>query len=76
MCKMAKTKTLTIELTSAEYGELLAKLANELEIYDDEASDELLNVFITLAREDLFKNYYETILIKKWKEKLFTYVPK
>ncbi len=75
MCKMTKRKMLSIELSSEEYGELLAKLANELEIYDDEASDWLKSAYISLIRADLFNDYYETTLIKKWKERLFDHIP-
>ncbi|MDP3586434.1 MAG: hypothetical protein Q8R58_00095 [Sulfuricurvum sp.] len=72
---MTKRKMLSIELSSEEYGELLAKLANELEIYDDEASDWLKSAYISLIRADLFNDYYETTLIKKWKERLFDHIP-
>lgn len=72
---MTKRKMLSIELSSEEYGELLAKLANELEIYDDEASDWLKSAYISLIRADLFNDYYETTLIKKWKERLFYHIP-
>lgn len=71
---MSERRTLTVDLTSAEYGELLSKLANELEVYDLSATDPLLSVFITLVRTELFDDYYETTLIKKWKERLSSYV--
>jgi len=64
------TKRLSIDLTKNEYEELLAKLANELEDYNEEASCGLKNSFIKIAKAELFNDIYETTLVKKYKNKL------
>jgi hypothetical protein len=39
-----------LELREDELNELIAKVANEIEIYGDEFSEEIYNVFIKLLR--------------------------
>ena len=54
----------TINLSDEELSEIVAKLANELEDYQEEASKGLKKGFIKmfLLNEDL----YQTTLVKKW----------
>lgn len=61
-----------IELTENELGEIVAKLANELETYDDCASNGLKTGFLKMYNLVLDNNIkiYETTLIKKWYENL------
>ena len=63
-------RTLIVNLTRNEYEELLAKLANELDDYGDQASQGLENSFIKILKAELYDNYFETINIKKFKKKL------
>jgi len=53
-----------INLSDEELSEIVAKLANELEDYQEEASKGLKKGFIkmVLLNEDL----YQTTLVKKW----------
>ena len=41
-----------LELSENELNELIAKVANEIEIYGDEFSEEIYNVFIKLLKLD------------------------
>lgn len=72
---MNDMRTLNVELTSHEYGELLGKLANELEDYGDSATPSLQSVFMKMVRSNLFEDVYESTLMKKWKEVLSTATP-
>lgn len=57
-------KSLNIQLTSLEYNEILAKLANEIEDYEDNASDDLISSFVKIYSANLYP-IKETTLIKK-----------
>jgi hypothetical protein len=61
-----------IELTDNELGEIIAKLANELETYDDQASGGLKDGFMKMYNLAIDNNVkiYETTLIKKWYNEL------
>lgn len=63
------TKSLTIELTELEYYELLAKLANELEVYQDQASTDLETVFTKIYKSNLYQSE-QTSLVQKFIKKL------
>lgn len=69
---METSKTRTVELTDNELAEILAKLANELDIYDDMASPDLESGFVKMFKliDHKENNCYITTLVKKFSEKL------
>lgn len=80
---MAEVKQVTIGLTAREYGELLAKLANELDIYragmgeNDEATDELKMAFVKLDRACPYdkSEYFQTTLMETYRDTLSELYP-
>ncbi len=53
-----------IYLTENELSEIVAKLANELEDYQDQASTDLKEGFVKMYQ--LNEDLYQTTLVKKW----------
>lgn len=68
---METTKKYTIELTDGELSEILAKLANEIEIYDEQVSDDLKSCFDKMFKlvDNKTNNCYITTLVKKYSKK-------
>ncbi|MFX4240234.1 hypothetical protein ACOL3H_07010 [Aliarcobacter butzleri] len=65
-----EVRKLSIFLNKEDYSELLAKLANELESYGEEAPASLKKNFCKILKSNLFDNYYRTKLVDKFEEKL------
>lgn len=59
-------KEIKLEITQAEYEELIAKLANEIEVYGDQASAALMSVFRKIIAEDPFEETHLTALACKY----------
>jgi hypothetical protein len=57
-----------VRLTPAELAEITAKIANELEEYQDQATDDLRSGFLKLveACEVTTEHIYVTTLMAKW----------
>lgn len=69
---MENTKKYTIELTDAELSEILAKLANEIKIYDEQVSEDLKSGFSKMFNlvDNKTNNCYITTLVKKYSKKI------
>lgn len=80
---VADAKQVTVRLTAREYGELLAKLANELEVYragegaDDQATDELKMAFVKMDCVCPYdkSEYFQTTLMETYREALWDLYP-
>lgn len=69
---METTKKYTIELTDREISEILAKLANEIQIYDEDVSPSLTSAFNKIFNlvDNNINNCYLTTLVKEYSLKI------
>lgn len=58
-------RKLEVNLTAEEYGEILAKLANQIEAYGDQVSISLILAFVKLDSAKLYRQdeFYQTKLM-------------